>query len=198
MHINPNLLGPVSALLGALIGGGTSLIAAIYTQRYQDRLQRVASEVAKRETVYADFIMTGSNLLLNAYLQDKLTLTGDEQRLVGLMNRMRLFAPPSVVDEAEAAFNSVIEILLKPSVDLGQLARAVLSKSQDPDPFLAFSLACRADLDNVRRGASERGSDLFSNLLRFARCSRVPSRKAAQPPLQERAYVRSRATFPCE
>src|SRR5690348_12359368 len=46
MYIDPALLGPVSALMGALIGGSTSLVAAVYTQRYQDRLQRVASEVA--------------------------------------------------------------------------------------------------------------------------------------------------------
>jgi hypothetical protein len=29
------------------LGGGASLAAAIYTQRYQDRLQRVAREVTK-------------------------------------------------------------------------------------------------------------------------------------------------------
>jgi hypothetical protein len=59
MHIDPALLSAFSALVGALIGGGASLAAAIYTQRYQDRLQRIARETAKRETVYADFIMNG-------------------------------------------------------------------------------------------------------------------------------------------
>ena len=44
LHIDPTLLGPVSALLGALVGGGASLVAAIYTQRCQDRLQRIARE----------------------------------------------------------------------------------------------------------------------------------------------------------
>jgi hypothetical protein len=67
MHIDPALLSPVSALMGALIGGSTTLVAAVYTQRHQDRLQRVASETAKRETVYADFVLSASNLLLNAY-----------------------------------------------------------------------------------------------------------------------------------
>lgn len=187
MHINPNLLGPVAALFGALIGSAASLIAAIYTQRSQDRIQDVAREITKRETVYADFIMTGSNLLLNAYLQERIALSGDEQRLIGLMNRMRLFAPPDVVDEAEAVLKAIIEILLKPRVDLNQLARAVLSKSQEPDPFLAFSLVCRADLDNARR-AGERSSDLFSNLLGLARYNDICS-KSAQPALPERVRV---------
>src|SRR5262245_36162389 len=38
MNIDPALLSAMSALVGALIGGGASLTAAIYTQRYQDRL----------------------------------------------------------------------------------------------------------------------------------------------------------------
>jgi hypothetical protein len=50
MNIDPAILSSVSALLGALIGGGASLCAAIHTQRYKNRLQRVAGEIAKRET----------------------------------------------------------------------------------------------------------------------------------------------------
>ena len=99
MDLNSALLGPASALLGALIGGGTSLIATVYTQRSQDRLQRVALEITKRETVYGDFVMSASNLLLNAYIRDEITLTGDEQHLVGLINRMRLFATADVVTQ---------------------------------------------------------------------------------------------------
>ena len=93
-EIDPALLSATSALIGALIGGGASLTAAIYTQRYQDRPQRVARETTKRETVYADFIMNASKLLLNAYVHEGITLNGDEQHLIGLANRMRLFAPP--------------------------------------------------------------------------------------------------------
>jgi hypothetical protein len=136
--------------MGALIGGSTTLVAAVYTQRHQDRLQRVASETAKRETVYADFVMSASSLLLNAYTRDEILLSGDEQRLIGLINRMRLFAPPDVVEGAEAALRTIVEIMLKPSVELRQLAKQALSKSIE-DPLLAFSSICRADLDNLHR-----------------------------------------------
>jgi hypothetical protein len=151
MRIDPTLLGPVSALMGALIGGGTSLVAAMYTQRSQDRLQRVASEVAKRETVYADFVMSASYLLLHAYTRDELVLGGDEQRLIGLVNRMRLFAPHNVVTGAELVLKTIVEIALKPSVELRQLAKEALSKNPDSEPLLSFSSICRADLDRVRR-----------------------------------------------
>jgi hypothetical protein len=151
LQIDPNLMSPVFALLGALVGGAASLMAAIYTQRYQDRLQRIEHEVSKREAVYADFVMSASNLLLNAYTKDEIGLGGDEQRLIGLINRMRLFAPPVVVGAAEAVLRAIVEIFLKPSVQLRQLAKEALSKSLDPDPLMRFSSICRADLDNVRR-----------------------------------------------
>jgi hypothetical protein len=151
MYIDPALLSPVSVLLGALVGGGASLLGTIYSQRSQDRIQRVRSEIAKRETVYADFVMSASNFLLNAYTHDEISLGGDEQRLIGLISRMRLFAPTEVVDGAEAALRAIVEISLKPRIELRQLAQEALSKSLDPDPLLTFSSICRADLDNVHR-----------------------------------------------
>jgi hypothetical protein len=149
MHIDPALLSTLSALLGALIGGGASLAAAIYTQHYQDRQQRVAREITKREAVYADFIMSASKLLLNAHAAEGFKLEGDEQQLIGLANRMKLFAPPKVIDEAELVVRGIIEISLKPSLDLRKLTMAELSKNRDSDLVLPFSLACRADLDHV-------------------------------------------------
>ena len=151
MYIDPALLSPVSALLGTVVGGGASLLGAVYTQRSRDRIQRVASEIVKRETVYADFVMSASNLLLNAYTHDEISLGGDEQRVIGLINRMRLFAPTDVVESAEAVLRAIVEILLKPKIELRQLAKQALSKSLDPDPLLTFSSICRADLDNVHR-----------------------------------------------
>ncbi len=153
MLIDPAILSPVSVLLGALAGGGASLCAAIYTQHSQNRLQRVTSEIVKRETVYADFVMNASNLLLKAYVRDENALGGEEQRLNGLINRMRLFAPSDVVKGAEAVLRAIVEISLKPGIELRRLANEALSESLDPDPLLSFSSICRADLDKVRRTA---------------------------------------------
>ncbi len=153
MHIDTAIVSPVSMLLGCLTGGCASLCAAIYTQRCQYRLQRIAGEVAKREAVYADFVMSASNFLLYAFTHDELSPTDDEPRLIGLINRMRLFGPPNVVRGAEAVLRAIVEIALKPSIELRQLAKQALSKSPEPDPLLAFSEVCRADLDSVRRSA---------------------------------------------
>jgi len=96
-------------------------------------------------------VMSAANLLLKAYTSDELTLSGDEQRLIGLVNRMRIFAPSDVVTAADAVLTAIVEISLQPGVALRELAKEALSRSLDPDPLLAFSLICRADLDNVRR-----------------------------------------------
>jgi len=151
MHIEPPLLSAMAALIGALIGGTASLLAAIYTQRYQDRLQRIAREIAKREMVYADFITNASRLLLKAQVRDEIKLGGDEQQLIGLTDRMRLFAPPKVINEAEAVIRAIVEIWLQPSVEPRQLAEAALSKGPLSDPLLSFTLACRSDLDMVHQ-----------------------------------------------
>jgi hypothetical protein len=145
------VLSPLAALFGALVGGCASLMGAIYTQRRGERLQRVAWEINKRETVYADFAMTASNLLLKAYTRDELALGDDEQHLIGLINRMRIFAPPDVVGTAEAVMKAIVEISLNPSVELRELASQALSRSPEPDPLLAFSLVCRADINRVRQ-----------------------------------------------
>jgi hypothetical protein len=122
LYLDSTQLSPAFALLGALVGGGASLLAAIYTQRFQNRLQRVATEIAKRETVYADFVMSASNMFLTARVQDEIALNGEEQRLFGLINRMRLFASPEVIGGAEAVMRAIVDILLQPGIDLRELA----------------------------------------------------------------------------
>jgi hypothetical protein len=151
MPIDPAVLSSASALLGALIGGGASLCAAVYTQRSHHRIERIAAEIAKREAVYADFVMSASNMLLRAFTHDDFSPGVDEQRLIGLVNRMRLFAPANVVSGAEAVLRAIVEIALKPSIELRQLAKEALSNTPIPDPLLALSEICRGDLDRVAR-----------------------------------------------
>jgi hypothetical protein len=152
MSVDPGaILSQISGLLGALIGGGASLAVAVYNRRSEERVQRVANEITRRETVYADFLENASQLLLSAYTHDGIELGGDERHLIALINRMRLFAPPDVVVGAEAVVRAIVEISLKPRVELSQLAAQALTEAPEPDPFLKFSLSCRSDLERVRR-----------------------------------------------
>jgi hypothetical protein len=154
MTIDLALLSPISAVLGAFLIGSASMTTAIYTNRSQDRRDRTTAEVSRREAVYADFVMHASHLLLRAYTRDDIQLSGDEPRLIGLINRMRLFAPVNVIAAAEAVLRAIVEISLNPSMELRQLATEALTRSLDPDPLLKFSRVCRADLDGLRRTAA--------------------------------------------
>ena len=146
MNIDIAVLTPAAALLG----GSASLVAAIYTQRSRHRAQLVSAEITRRETVYADFVMSASHLFLNARILDEIALNGDEQRLVGLINRMRLFAPQEVLACADAVLKTILDTYLKPRVELRQLAIEALAQGPRADPLLPFSLVCRNDLDHVR------------------------------------------------
>jgi hypothetical protein len=141
MHIDPAHLSAVSALIGALIGGSASQTAAVYTQRRQDCLQRIARETTKRETVYADFIMTASKLLLEADVNVGLGLDVDEQRLICLANRMRLFVPRSVIEQAPTVIEAVVGISRQPGLDLQKLTAEEVAKRRHSDPLLHSNLA---------------------------------------------------------
>jgi len=149
MAIDPAIISSMSALLGAVAGGGASLAAAGYTQRYQDRLQRIARESTKREAIYAEFIMTASAALLNAYGEEGLSLGQDKQQLVGVLQRIRLFAPPAVVVEAERVMRAIVEIALQPVIDFRGLTAAELAERRQSNILDDFSTVCRADLDNL-------------------------------------------------
>ena len=151
MHIDPPLLISGSALLGALMGGGASLAAAIYTQRCQHRVQDVAREITKRETVYADFVMTASN-------------SAPERVRAGQARPERRRAAPHRAPQPNEALRSAgcrgrggggAQGDHRDLAEAGRRPRAAreggVVRGLDPDPLLAFSLACRADLDNVRR-----------------------------------------------
>ena len=89
--------------------------------------------------------MSASKVLVSAYISDKLLWTGDEQHLIGLVNRMRLFAPPHIIAEAEDVIRNLIQIALQPRLDMQELARTTLTDRSVPDLLFRFSVATQAD-----------------------------------------------------
>src|SRR5262245_39840902 len=111
--------------------------------------------------------MSSSKLLLSAYVQDGITLTGDNQHLVGLINRMRLFAPPNIINEAEAVIRGIIEVSLKPSVDFRKVAMERLSKDQQHDLLPPFSLGLAAPRtgSNAKKSLSRLGPETYRKVI---------------------------------
>jgi hypothetical protein len=65
--MDPAILPATSALIGSLIGGVSTFAASWLTQRRQLRIQLLLQEAAKRETLYAEFIIEASKRLTEAW-----------------------------------------------------------------------------------------------------------------------------------
>jgi hypothetical protein len=72
----------------------------------------------------------------------------DEQHLIRLANRMRLFAPRSVIEQAEAVIREIVDLARKPGMDVRNLTVEEVAERHS-DPLLPFSVASRSDLDRV-------------------------------------------------
>ena len=166
----PALLHSTSALAGAMIVGGASLTAAIYSQWYQGRVQMMKREANKREAIYGEFIMSTSKVVVKAHITDNLSWTREEQHLIGLINRMRLFAPSAVIAEAEAVIGTLVGIALQPKRELNELAKTTLTDRSVPDLLMNFSLASQADLKSIYRPSCSKYFGIVSRT--FAEASR--------------------------
>ena len=139
-------------------------------------------EAEKREAIYGEFIMSASKVLVSAYISDKLLWTGDEQHLIGLINRMRLFAPPHIIAEAEDVIRNLIQIALQPRLDMQELARTTLTDRSVPDLLFRFSVATQADLKNVYgRSQGKHGLDAVCVAPLYSVNMRPPSARISLP-----------------
>ena len=100
--------------------------------------------------------------MVKASITDKLSWTRDEQHLIGLINRLRLFAPPGVITEAEVVIRILVAIALQPKRELNELAKTTLTYRSVPDLLLHFSLASQADLKSIYRPSGKRYFEIVS------------------------------------
>lgn len=121
MAVDAALLSSGAVRFGALIGGGASLAVAVRTQRNKDRLQRIARQMRKPPDRPCRLHGEGVHLVIDACVHDAnaIELSENGQKRIGLINRMRLLAPPQVVSEAEAALKAIIAISLQPALAFG-------------------------------------------------------------------------------
>jgi hypothetical protein len=194
----PQLLHSTSALFGAMIVGGASLCAAIYSQWYQGRLQMMTREASKREAIYGEFIMSASKVLVKAYISDNLSWTRNEQHLIALINRMRLFAPPHVIAEAESVIRTLVRISLQPKLELDELARTTLTDRSVPDFLLCFSLATQADLKSVYESSGAKQFRAMSRALAAACMRELHRLLPAEPVVMSKNDPKTRRQEPAE
>lgn len=141
--MNEGYFSAFAALAGSAIGALSGIVTNWLTLNTQVRDRRISQALSRKESLYGEFIDEASKLLTDA-ISHKLD---DASKFVGiyaLMNKLRLFAPNSVISAADQVMQKIIEAYQAPVLDL-----SVMVAQRDPrdlDIVRTFSEACRADL----------------------------------------------------
>jgi hypothetical protein len=140
--MNVAYLSALSALAGSTLGGMASIMTSWLNQHSQDRSQRHAQSVARRERLYGDFVDEASALLIDAMTHDQFDPTKFVQ-IYATVGKLRLFASSEVVATADRVMRNIREIYYLPKRDYTNRDAAL---KEDLNVLQAFSEACRNDL----------------------------------------------------
>ncbi len=134
----------MAGVLGSLVGGSATAATAWVTARTHGKRQLIAAEMKKRETLYGEFIKECCERALDSF---KRSLDKPEILLktYELLNRIRLCASDTVLQEAERAMAMIMNQYSASNLSLDEM-RAVMRKGANVDPLRPFAEACRAEL----------------------------------------------------
>jgi hypothetical protein len=149
MEMEPSLITALSVVLGALVGGTSSIATALFTQRAQSRRESVKVEIQRRELVYTEFINECSKLLNDA-LERSLDSPAAFVQVYALLNRIRLTSSDAVVAAAEQLIKNIIDQYFQPKLTIEEL-RKMAAPGSGADPIQQFSETCRNELHQLLR-----------------------------------------------
>jgi hypothetical protein len=145
--MDASIVSALAALLGATIGGSTSVLASWLTQQTQAKAQWIAQERSRRQELYKDFIEEASKFYADALQHDK----PDICALVGIyakIDRMRVQSSPKVVESAERVGRKIVDTYLAPDRSFLELREMLNSGALGL--LTEFSNACRAEFESLR------------------------------------------------
>jgi hypothetical protein len=139
------ILSASSALIGSLIGGMSTLAASWLSLRGRVRAQALVQEAAKREALYAEFIIEASRRLSETWSHQ----AESPEVLAGLYSahqRMRLTSSDEVIRLADYVIRLVIQAYAAPDKTFDELRQHIAASDEQWDPLRGFAEACRAEL----------------------------------------------------
>jgi hypothetical protein len=145
--MNSGMIAALAAIAGSFVGAFGSVVGTWIAQRHQDRRDLLAKRVARRESLYSDFISESARLLVDG-LEHNLR---DPQKLIpiyGLLSRIRLTSSSRVLETAEVVVRNLLIRYQQPKLTPEEIhARAVNGQ----DPLCEFSKICRSELQTLLR-----------------------------------------------
>jgi hypothetical protein len=112
--MNPAILSARVGLLGSLVGGSSTFAASWLTQRGQQRTHRLVQQSAKREALYAEFIIEAAKRIAEAWMRqadDPATVAA----LYSAVGRMRLTSSAEVIAAADDLIRQIVESYAAPA-----------------------------------------------------------------------------------
>ena len=138
---------PLATSLGAAattVGGLTSGCTTWLSLQSQARTGRRAADLARRQELFKDFILTASN----AYTDALMSAQPKIQEIVALwamVSRMRVLCTPQTAAAAEKIMHVITDISFEPPKTTDDL-HALMKKGMGADPMRDFSEAARQEL----------------------------------------------------
>ena len=142
-----SIVTALAALVGTAVGGFTSVIAGLLSNRLQVRAQWFARENNRRQTLYREFIEEASKCYIDALQHDEADIPG----LVGLyakLGRMRVLSSDSVVKCADEIAKKILDTYLEPDKSFVELRD--MAKTGTIDLLYRFSMVCREEFERSR------------------------------------------------
>ena len=149
--MDTSIISALAALLGAIIGGGTSVLAAWIAQRHHARAEWFRQEHLEREKFYQAFIENAVECYSDAVQHDRPDMPG----LVALYAKIDVMLVRSsdpVIEAAEEIRTKILDTYADPNKDFPEISEMIRSKTVNV--FTAFSMACRKELEELRMGSS--------------------------------------------
>jgi hypothetical protein len=145
--MDASVVTALAALAGAAIGGLTTVVASLLSQRLQAHAQWIVQERLRRQELYKEFLEEATRCHIDALQHEK----GDVPALVVLyskIGRIRILSSPKVINSAEHIGRRILDTYLQPNKSFLELKEMVSSASIDI--FRDFSEACREELEALR------------------------------------------------
>jgi hypothetical protein len=145
--MNASVISALAALVGAAIGGLTSVLASWLTQRTQARAEWLSRDIARRQELYRTFIEEATRCYVDAlqHNQPDLATLGN---LYAMIARMRVQSSLDVANEADKIGRKIVDTYLSPDKTFVEL-RAMLEDGS-VDILGKFGDVCRAEFETLR------------------------------------------------
>ena len=147
LSMDASIISALAALVGATIGGLTSVLATWLAHRTQARAQWLAQETIRRQELYKEFIEEAAKCYADALQHEKPEVPAWIE-LYAKVGRMRLLSSPRVVANAEHVGQKIIDTYMEPNKTFLELREMIDTNAIDI--LSDFSQACREEFGLLR------------------------------------------------